>query len=194
MARYSRDRRSSERRRSSGYGTYRGLERRNGRDRRRSYDRHRSPGRKRSSENGENEETYYYAPKKATQNPMTFVGIAAGVVVLIIIIAVAASGPSRSGKDSQRQRNYRSVQEMEARADESYMLGGGQFQTGKEVERESGKAAANSYYQQAYDYFVQAHDVYADLDSRYPNSRFQGKLHDVEKVMQEILKEIGTGN
>lgn len=187
------DRRSNDRRRGTGRGTYTGPERRRG-SRRDTHDR-RGYNRRRSDANGDEYEGYYYAGQKKQQNPMVYFGIAGGVILLIIIIAVAASGSSNSRPGRTGRRNDDAqVLLMEKRADELVNRGGNAWRTAEQVQKESGLSAATSYYQEAYDCFAQAYPMYEELDKRYPNTRFYGRMQSVSKDMYEVQRKTGTGS
>lgn len=180
------DRRRGDRRRGS-RGAYAGTERRISRDRRR------SDGR-RGYDDEDEREGYYYAGQKKQQNPMVYFGIAGGAILLIIIIAVAASGSSSSKrKDKGHAPDYRGVEEMEKRASDLVMQGGEAMRVGENVLRESGQSAADPHLGEAYNYFQQAHDLYEELDRRFPNTRFYHALQDLERNMYEVQRKRGTG-
>jgi hypothetical protein len=193
VAQHSYDRRRGDRRRGS-RSAYAGPERRTGRDRRgaqgrRGYDRRHSNG------NGE-ERDYYYAGQKKQQNPMVYFGVAGGAILLIIIIAVAASGSGGGGGNRTRtaRQNYGDVEDMERRARELVMQGGEAMQTAEAVLKESGQSSADPHFSQAYNYFQQAHDLYEDLDRRFPETRFYHALQDLERNMYEVQRKRGTGD
>jgi hypothetical protein len=193
MSAYSLDRRHNERRRRSGYGSYSGPERRSGRDRRGVVGR-RTHDRRRSDANGDEYEGHYYAQQKKQQNPLVFVGIAGGAILLIIIIAVAASGRSEGKTPTGGGGgNYtEATAEMRARADEFVDRGGEAFMQGKAALKESGQSAANPHFERALSEFGRAHQIYDDLNERYPGTEFAIKLKNLEADMYEVQKLIGT--
>lgn len=192
MAAYQFDRRRNDRRRGGARGTYAGPERRATRDRRGAQGR-RGYDRRHSDSNGEERESYYYSGQKK-QNPMIYFGVGGGVLLLIIIIAVAASSSPDKAADRNRARSDGDVLQKEQRAKQMVMDGGRAMEAARSAYNESGVSAAYSHYVQAYEQFSHAHDIYEELNDRYPNSRFYGALKDVESNLSEALKMMGTGN
>ena len=129
---------------------------------------------------------------------MIYLGVAGGVILLIIIIAVASSGGSQNKSRRRGSTNSRmSDQEVIAKektAQRLVMQGGSAMESARLAYNESGVSAAYPHYKEAYGCFENAHGIYEELNTVFPDSRFYGALKDVESNLSEALKMMGTGS